>query len=165
VPARILELTDGNPYLIKVICYQLVEHLWREGRSNITGQDLDQVLKLVIHDGRRYFDHFAGSLRGMRTLVLSVIAGRSTPQDWVAISDVIEAIQGRLGGNLRRPVREAVEALTRQGVLEWGDRPDGELVHISVSLFHIWAQEYLDFESALEAYRALGSPTRPLPKG
>ena len=44
---RIIELSNGKPYLIQKLCVNLVAHALNEGRRNITSSDVDFVFKEI----------------------------------------------------------------------------------------------------------------------
>ncbi len=87
----IIQLTRCQPYLVQLVCYELVELLNRDIRRNrreantakATAQDVQEVIPVVLERGDQYFRELWRSLTdGDRSLLRRLIHGETpTPQD------------------------------------------------------------------------------------
>lgn len=87
----IIQLTRCQPYLVQLVCYELVELLNRDIRANrreantitATAQDVQEIIPIVLERGDQYFRELWTSLADSdRNLLRRIIQGQTpTPQD------------------------------------------------------------------------------------
>jgi hypothetical protein len=72
---------------------------------------------------------------------------------WIEVSSVVEAVQSCLKDTHKKLLVRELEALDRQGILESAPGPDGgRQIRTHMSLFHLWVQQYIDLDEAVESY-------------
>jgi len=77
----IIHLTRGQPYLVQLTCYELVEHLNRQKRRRATPKDVEAVVPEVFEKGYNFFAEFWNSLTSEQREVLSAVAqGKEVPK-------------------------------------------------------------------------------------
>ncbi|AFY44282.1 AAA family ATPase [Nostoc sp. PCC 7107] len=104
----IIQLTCCQPYLVQLMCYELVEFLNKDIRANrrelekikATAQDIQEIIPIVLERGDQYFREIWNNLtENDRNLLQRIIQGETpTPQD---------------KGTVRRLTRK--EILTQEG--------------------------------------------------
>jgi len=150
IPAQIYTLSAGNPYLIKVICYQLVERARRLRLKRISTLDLQRVVQYVLADGRRYFQHFLEVLRDKRSLALSAYLFLSSENDPVDVDALAALVQDHTDLPPDATL-QALEELQRQGIVRIEPPLSAEDPHRRVSmpviLFKDWCRQQFDFET------------------
>jgi hypothetical protein len=146
---HIWELTAGNPYLIQVVCRQLLERVRRQDRANISEEDLRQVEDLVIHDGQRYLAHFLDGLIGVRKILVAAIAAGAAGHEWVAITAILDTLRGRGLDLSLQAAQPDLYVLERQGMLALRPGAGEILASIPIGLFHRWVKDHIDPEAAL----------------
>ncbi len=155
LPAAIMALTDGNPYLLQVLCHELLQRVIKLHRMNITADDLNHVVNLFTgeKDGSRIFHHFVHYLKPIEKIVLSAIAHSSGDGDWVNIADVLMLI----GHKEERPPTEVlcstIKGLERQGILALRSIDQKEQIRIPINLFCNYVAECIDIQGAIEAWK------------
>jgi len=149
----ILDLTAGNPFLIQLLCYLLVERAREHNRTNITADDLGHAVMRVNLDGARYFDHFIGNLTGAPKLLLTAIAHAAGEGEWVELDQLVSQLQAKAGLLDANSLRRAAEVLERQGMTE--TRPDRRCVRIPIRLFHKHVQTHFEVEAIAEEVRSV----------
>jgi len=84
---KIIRLTHCQPYLVQLICYEIVELLNRETRANrrhpdtvtATTQDIETVIPIVLERGDQYFRELWRSLTDSQRNLLWRISQNETP--------------------------------------------------------------------------------------
>jgi hypothetical protein len=150
----IWELTAGNPYLIQVVCRQLVERVRRQERANITEDDLDHVVDLVIHDGQRYLAHYLDGLAGLRKVLVAAIAATTASRGWVPITTILGRLREHGLDLTLTAVQADLRVLERQGMLDLHPGTGETLASIPIGLFHRWVKDHIDPEAAIREWQA-----------
>jgi hypothetical protein len=141
--SRIWDLTAGNPYFIQVLCFNVVDRVLGLNRTNVTADDLDRVVPLIINDGSRYFAHFLESLQGITKTVLVAVAASCAPGEWVDIREVNAALRGK-GQQLSSEARDkAIQELAWQGMVELRQEAGSRHIRIPIRLFHDWVKYFM----------------------
>jgi AAA+ ATPase superfamily predicted ATPase len=93
---KIIQLTHRQPYLIQLLCYELVEFLNQEIRANRQGsdtiqaraEDVENIIPVVLERGEQYFrELWLGLKDSDRRLLWRILQGETpTPQDRGAIT-------------------------------------------------------------------------------
>jgi guanosine-3',5'-bis(diphosphate) 3'-pyrophosphohydrolase len=155
VSATILDLTDGNPFLIQVLCYELLKRAMKQERTNITGVDLDQVVNLItsVADGPRIFHHFVNYLGGIQKIVLTAVAHSPHSREWVDVSEIMTQLQRREKRLRQEALYNALELLERKGMLALRGNAHSEQVSIPIKLFQKYVEDCMDLKTAIEEWR------------
>lgn len=150
IPKSIFKLTSGNPYLIKLICYQLVNRI-RPQRTKITEDDLTQVVKLILMDGARYLDHFTGGERlNNFTKCVALAVANSDECAWQPFSQVVDQLQTRSRIFSAQSVQLAIKILENRGIVQTDMRDDLQWLRIPLSLLQQWLRIHLKFDELCE---------------
>jgi hypothetical protein len=97
---HLLQLTRGQPYLIQLLCLDLINHLNQAHRHTATAADVAAIIDPALDHGGNYFDEFWHSATPAEQAILSAIAhGHPPPADAVALRtlcqrEVLEQIDG-----------------------------------------------------------------------
>ena len=93
---KIIQLTHRQPYLIQLLCYELVEFLNQEIRANrresdtikARAEDVENIIPVVLERGEQYFrELWLGLKDSDRRLLWRILQGETaTPQDRGAIT-------------------------------------------------------------------------------
>lgn len=88
---KIIQLTHRQPYLIQLLCYELVEFLNQEIRANrresdtiqASAEDVENIIPVVLERGEQYFrELWLGLKDSDRRLLWRILQGETaTPQD------------------------------------------------------------------------------------
>jgi GTP pyrophosphokinase len=155
LPAAIMALTNGNPYLIQVLCHELLQRVIKLHRMNITADDLNHVVNLFTSekDGSRIFHHFVHCLKPIEKIVLAAIAHSSSDGDWVNIADVLPLIRHKEERLLTEVLRSTIKGLERQGILALRSILQKEQIRIPIHLFCNYVAECIDIQGAIEEWK------------
>ncbi|NER97327.1 MAG: AAA family ATPase [Symploca sp. SIO1B1] len=95
---EILELTNGQPYLIQLICSCIIDHLNRDIRQSqifrkVTRQDVQDVVPTVFEQGEGYFVEFWQYLSERERIILRTLAQQGTVEapDQLIINKLVQA--------------------------------------------------------------------------
>ena len=141
VPAALIELTDGNPYLIQVFCYKLVEHVRSRRRTIITPEDLEQVVRQLLadEDDAFYLHHLTRLLPPKQRALLAALAG--CEEFWTKEGSLLGRRPSlKLGGD---DWEWALEELERQGLIATRGGPGERELRIPMGLLRRWARIHL----------------------
>lgn len=75
----ILRLTRGQPYLVQLLCYDLVDRLNRDHRRQVDEADVDAVLASALEHGSGYFQEIWDSATPAEQAILLRVAVGSPP--------------------------------------------------------------------------------------
>jgi len=138
IPKEIFDLSAGNPYIIKRICWHLIDEVQQHGRSDIDLNDLRQSILVLLNEGERYFDHYLRRLDNLQKIILAWIAQLSPEQGWIPLADISCNIGNDHSTKQGYSIQEAIDNLELNGVVEskgeWNDR----MVRIPSRLFRQW---------------------------
>ncbi|MGB1253783.1 MAG: AAA family ATPase, partial [Candidatus Promineifilaceae bacterium] len=83
------QLTNGQPYLIQLICTELVDYLNRQKRRKVTVEDIETIVPIVFERGEQYFREFwyESNNEAARNIMQQVIRDEPVTED---SSDLIE---------------------------------------------------------------------------
>lgn len=159
VANKIFELTDGSPYLINIIGFELVRWLRHQNRTNITADDINHVVDLITFEGELYFDHFIRNLNGVKKVVMASVATLCAAHgvaDGEAAFDLIRSRTRRISA---QSFRKNIQALTQEGLIEVKvDEADRRRhVSIPIGLFKKFICQYVDLNDAVEEWLAMRS--------
>jgi (p)ppGpp synthase/HD superfamily hydrolase len=160
IPARIIELTNGNPCLVQAVCWHLVERIRSVGRKpTVNSADLDMVIEEVLNRGQFHFEHYLARLTGLNKAIVSAVAARSAEDNWAEVpgEDVTSlhpSFSAQHAHVQQEDAHQALDRLVKQGVLESEAEPTGatQRVRIRIDLFRKWAQRNLDVNTAIDEW-------------
>ncbi len=158
IPSRILRLTDGNPFFIQVLCYELCRRVLDQGRSNITVFDLEHIVDLLTSpvDGPRLFDHFVKNLKGLQKILLIAIARCSGARGWTSLQELVVLIRQWCHGKEIHceELDKNIEMLEYRGILARRDGVTPMEVNIPIKLFQIYVEDCMDLRQAVDEWKA-----------
>ncbi|MDQ2806952.1 MAG: TGS domain-containing protein [Chloroflexota bacterium] len=142
LPEQIVQLTQGSPYLIQLLCFHLIERAREYGRTNITQEDLDQAVKEISRQGGRYLAHFVEHLnKPLWRTVLATVAAAGASGAWI---DVAAQVRPRLRAVPSRELEAALAGLQQRGMVERRLTGGCAQVAIPLGIFHAWIQRTLN---------------------
>ncbi|MGI8587958.1 MAG: TGS domain-containing protein [Chloroflexia bacterium] len=153
IPRQIYKLTNGVPYLIQLLCFQMIDRVRSLGRCNITADDLVNSTQLMISAGSRYFAHFTDSLTPERQVVLAAAAQELAHGGWGDVTQLTAAIASREAGFDAHTLSAALIDLENQGIITLRQVGDAAQALIPIELFHTWAKRTFKLKEALDAWR------------
>ena len=155
LPAAIMALTNGNPYLIQVLCHELLQRVIKLHRMNVTADDLNHVVNLFTSekDGSRIFHHFVHYLKPVEKIILAAIAHSSSDGDWVNIADVLMLIRHKEERLPTEVLSSSIKELERQGILALRSIDQKEQIRIPFNLFCNYVAECIDIQGAIEEWK------------
>ena len=133
---KLYQLTAGSPYLMQILCAQVVKYLNRKRQPYITGADIEIIAEMMTRGenrlGEEIFDGFVTPGDEINATVpnkdlwrvLTVIAQQSRLSGWCSINE-LEGIEN---------ATDAVKDLIERGTLE----KDEDKLRIKVELFSRW---------------------------
>jgi hypothetical protein len=101
---RIVELTRCQPFLVQLVCYELVEHLNAEERWEATLDDVEAVVPVIFERGGQYFGWLWDTASSEEREVLRTLARGEQP---------VEASSTVLRSLVRREILERENATYR----------------------------------------------------
>ena len=76
------QLTQGQPYLIQLLCSETIDHLNKRKAKTVQPGDVEAVLPAAFEHGHYYFDEFQRALNEeQRMLLAAVVKGETVPQE------------------------------------------------------------------------------------
>lgn len=141
IPSQIYELTNGNPFLIKAVCFILIENVRNQSRSRILPPDLKRAENAVIADGRRYFDHFLFKMSKVREAVLIAYVLETEKREWLAVSDLYQCLKMKIPNLDERTLQKEIHVLDHHGVFETQTSDGEKQIRIPIKLFYSWLKD------------------------
>jgi (p)ppGpp synthase/HD superfamily hydrolase len=153
---EVLRLTAGSPFLIQLICRELVERARLQGRRAITAADVDAAAGEITHNGERYFFHFTQNLTGLREVVMAAVAEALIKEESVGEEEVVELVQAWAEEASEKTIKQILVALAKEGLLSLTPgEPRGERrVSIPIGLFKTFVSGRSDLDKSVKEWRA-----------
>jgi hypothetical protein len=166
VTSEMLRLTAGSPYLIHLLCREMVEKARSEGRSTITVDDLTVAADIVTHEGPCNFDHFIKNLVDRRKVVMAAVATVLQGKEIAREQEVIDLLARKARRIDQAAVRKVLVDLAKEGLINiWKTEPDNTpMLTIHIGLFRRFITNYLNLDEAIEQWRAALAPRRKAPR-
>jgi len=153
---RMMRLTAGSPFLIQLLCHEIVEKATRDKLSYVEEKHLDEAAALLLHIGQRHFAHFKKNLVGIREVVMAAVA--------TALKNRKSAPEEKVRRMLReaapeiRPeaVDKSLAALRAEGLISfkcWGEG-GARRITVPIELFRRFIARDPDLPGAAEKWRA-----------
>ncbi|MGB8983926.1 MAG: two-component regulator propeller domain-containing protein [Anaerolineales bacterium] len=93
VVEKILNLTQGHPYFIQLLCWGLVNYCNKTRRNYATLNDFNDVLKEIISSGDAYFAYIWTQISLNERIVLAALAERIAPgKNAIPVQEITDAI-------------------------------------------------------------------------
>ncbi|MCA9980855.1 MAG: hypothetical protein KDD89_08480, partial [Anaerolineales bacterium] len=151
---EIIRGTNGNPYLIHIICRHLVEHLDRTRRTFVRPIDLQHVLTNHIYPAAHtYFNflvHHIAEFPSSLEVTLAIAEAQHGREDWLSVEEIWQHCRRIMPA--RRFFEESLFHLQLYGVVNLrGHTADGlpQQLHIPVGFFRTWVANQPDALRAL----------------
>jgi len=142
IPKEIYKLSSGNPFIIKLICYQLVEISRKNRQPRISLEDLNYAKNVVLAQGDRYFDHYLRNLNSKKIAILSFLSFRTEKQEWCNISELKTSFCNLSDNTDLDEINRQIASLFRQGIIDIDER--NNLIRIRIGLFSLFLQQSSD---------------------
>jgi (p)ppGpp synthase/HD superfamily hydrolase len=151
---EVLKLTAGSPFLIHLICRELVERARRQGRTVITDADIQAASDVVKHDGERYFFHFTQNLKGIRKIVMAAVIAVLGMEDVADETKVIKRMRAKAPEISAKTVRESIVGLSQEGLLSVQSEGKRRYISIPIGLFRAFLTDKMDLDKLVNEWRA-----------
>lgn len=138
---KILSLTQGHPYFTQLICWALVNHCNIKERNYATLNDLNEVLKDIVHTGESYFAYVWTQISVEEKIILAALADRLSPgRNAISAGEIMEALGDAGMKNMDKPsTLRVLDGLTDLEILA-SNGQDGTLYSYSVRLIGEWVK-------------------------
>jgi hypothetical protein len=138
---KMINLTNGHPYFIQLICWALVNHCNAQERSYATINDINQVLQEILTTGEAHFAYIWQQASSTERLALTGLAHTLRPgKMWARPAEILETLVA--GGDKQTQRTDLVSALDRlvtQEVLEVAG--DGALRYrFQIEVLRLWIE-------------------------
>lgn len=138
LPDRIISLTAGNPYLIHVLCRNLLDRVDRDQRNRIELRDLERTIGELL-SRPALFNHLFQTLPDDQQAIVRYIAETAL----IGEQRPASAIRDELSIQLGLPSEEVAARITlleQIGVLEVVGESTRRAIGIPIQLLHQWLQ-------------------------
>jgi tetratricopeptide (TPR) repeat protein len=157
---ELIRVSNGHPLLLQTLCFDLMRHLWAEGRDSITLLDVKHVIinqvKQEGHNHRVFPELFSKlGLTDSQKLLLAVIADLTERPDSccpeIRIEEQLSDLECSL---LEGELFTDLGKLVRMNLLRQERRPDQSFEYrVSIPLFGDWLRVYQKVETLAGAVR------------
>jgi GTP pyrophosphokinase len=154
IPLRIAELSDGNPYIINGLCYELIERVRAAERNNVTDDDLDQVVMLMLEQGQRWFNHYLSDLTPLDRLALRAFHDLGGADGWVNRQELVARLEQQAPGASSRELHKSLEKLRWRGMLVFDEVRAPSQIQLPMGLFRRWIADNVDVDVAQREWLA-----------
>lgn len=139
---QMVAYTDGHPYLINLLCYQIVQTVTREGRAYVSLDDLQRAVDNLLNHGDNYFHFILDKITDQdHALVTAVATHQHHTHNWTLLSDVV-----RTGQLTNKSFRQSLDDLQNNGVLACRANKGHTEVRLIVDYFSQWV--YYNWEAS-----------------
>jgi WD40 repeat protein len=138
---KIINLTNGHPYFIQLICWALVNHCNAQERSYATINDINQVLQEILTTGEAHFAYIWQQASGAERLALAGLAHTLRPgKMWARPAEILETLAAGGDRQTRRAdLVSTLDQLVTQEVLEVSG--DGVLRYrFQIEVLRLWIE-------------------------
>lgn len=136
VADRIIQLTAGNPYLIKALCQEFLNQVAPSASSG-TMEDLNMAVFNVLGDANTYLHHYVSDLSALDKNLLAAIApyaeGRELPQIMAQLEELCPTYTADM-------IKGALDGMVRKGLLLINEVRGVRRVRFAVELARLWAK-------------------------
>jgi hypothetical protein len=139
---KIIDLTDGHPYFVQLICWALVNHCNAQQRNYATINDVNAVIQEILMTGEAHFAYIWQQASGDERLVLAGLAQTLQPgKIWARPAEILETLSAGGAGHIQRATLiEVLDQLEAQGVLEIAG--EGSLRYrFQLEVLHLWVKK------------------------
>lgn len=151
---RIYRLTNGNPFLIHLICHELVNRA-REKNNIVEDDALHLAAAVILHVGKRHFDHFTKSLTDLREVVMAAVASLLRRRKSVPEIEVFELLQRKVSGLQTESIEKNLRSLAAEGQIDfkrWTNE-SSRRIKIPIELYRQFITDELHLDDSIEKWR------------
>lgn len=125
---QIVDSTNGHPYIINLLCRDIVDHVLQSGRVLARTEDLQIAVQTLIRNGNSSFKFLINKVdEGLRPLMLQVAINQYEGSRWVDVSEL--AKQSNLSA---AEIVNALDYLERHGVLSTRKDRESNITHVRI---------------------------------
>jgi hypothetical protein len=154
---RIFRLTAGNPFLIHLICRELVDRAKKQDTPGIVDDGvLMAASAVVLHVGQRHFNHFTRSLTGSRELVMAAVTSFLQHKKSVAESEVFGILNEKASELRTEVIERGLKLLEVEGQIGFKRWTSGNArrITIPIELYRQFITRDLNLDDSIEKWRA-----------
>jgi guanosine-3',5'-bis(diphosphate) 3'-pyrophosphohydrolase len=157
---EVMRLTAGSPYLIHLICHQMMKRAKSQGRSNLTNADVRDSASSIIYDGDRHFFHFTELLTGERELVMAAVVATLDSTDSADEEAILQVLRQPPCCVSEKAVRHILTNLATAGLLSFRNTDGGRRFTIPIELFRMFITNKLDVDASRRKLLTFKRPLR-----
>jgi hypothetical protein len=152
---EMLRLTGGSPFLIHLMCRELIQEVRRQGRSKITSDDMTTAAAVINHAGKRWYNHYLRNLTGLREVVMAAIARSLRRNPSVEEAKILPLLTEKLPTLNPHTVQKILVMLAQEGLIAItsGGRRKSNRITIPTELFRRFIVQELDLDESIERYQ------------
>jgi ligand-binding sensor domain-containing protein len=138
---KIIRVTHRQPYLVQLICWQLVNYLNDQQRNYATINDVDEVLAQTLVTAEAYFNSIWEQSTSHQRLALALFTALIRPgKETATLSEIQTGLADKGVAITGHELIAALHELCRRDVLE--ERTNGELYYrFQIDLVRMWVEK------------------------
>lgn len=159
---RIFRLTAGNPFLIHLVCRELVDRAKRrDDPTTVDDGVLSAASAVVLHVGQRHFNHFTRSLTGSTELVMAAVTSFLQRKKSVPESEVFQLLAEKVPELRTEVIERNLKLLEVEGQIGFKSWLSGtsRRITIPIELYRQFITRDLIVEDSIEKWRAARAGT------
>ena len=151
---EVLRLTAGSPFLIQLICLEIVDQARRHHRSVITRDSLKAASEAVKHEGQRWFFHFLQNLKGLREIVMAAVSVALGAHNSVDEMKIIHEVRTKASEISPKAIRQTLVRLAQEGLIavHTDGKTNKRQISIPIGLFKNFLESELDVDRAVQRW-------------
>ncbi|HLI08514.1 MAG TPA: PQQ-binding-like beta-propeller repeat protein [Ktedonobacteraceae bacterium] len=116
---KIHQLTADQPYLIHLMCRAIVDYCNERGKTFVTINDVNTVLREVMQTGQFHFEWLWGQIAAEEQLVLAALAeGGQEEGRWLSLTEIEEIYSSYSVRYKREHILDSLKSLIEQDFVE-----------------------------------------------
>lgn len=138
---KIINLTNGHPYFIQLLCWALVNHCNVQQRNYATINDVNKVIQEILTSSGAHFAYIWQQATDIERLAMVGLAHTLQPGvRWARLQEILDTLQS--GGDTqmqRKTLSDVLDRLVVQEVLETPG--EGELRYrFKIEMIRLWVE-------------------------
>jgi hypothetical protein len=140
ISERIVELTGGNPYLLNVICYEIVECLRDTAEQTVLRSHMEAAIERGLqHQAGIHFEHLCELIQGDTEWAIVEELARAESLEGGASKNVEQLLRLEDQTRSSELVLAGLGSLAEKGILVAGSGSQGKITYkIGIPLFARW---------------------------
>jgi (p)ppGpp synthase/HD superfamily hydrolase len=139
---HILEQTNCHPFYIHAVCQELASQMSQMPQEQITREDVDRAITLVLRQGRHYFNHYenaVGKFSWRTVRILAFLAAEGNR--WVTRDEIFAALEHLGVATSRWAISQALYELYRAAIVDVRKAASSNVYRIPIGLLQFWLRQ------------------------